>query len=167
MKPETIIHLTNLQSLISSWLKNKDIDEGEFLVAVWTQLGLLESSIMDEESFKEEIVKKIGDNLILWGRKRKEKRGIDFQFMIVIRERYNMKISSIISIVLHLTRLLGSLLALWFTLGWKVRKARKAFERELMRSGMSKKDAKRISAYYSKLKDDVISSLKRSAFRTR
>jgi len=87
--------------------------------------------------------------------------------MIVIQERYNMKISSIISIVLHLTRLLGSLLTLWFTLGWKVRKARKAFERELMRSGMSKKDAKRISAYYSKLKDDVISSLKRSAFRTR
>jgi len=62
-----------------------------------------------------------------------------------------MKITSIISIVLHGARLLLFLLVLWLTLGWNVRKARKAFEKELIRLGMAKKDAKRLSACYSKL----------------
>ena len=78
-----------------------------------------------------------------------------------------MKITGIISIVLHGVRLIISLLALWLTLGWNVRKARKAFEKELIRLGMAKKDAKRLSACYSKLKNDIINSLKYSAFRTR
>ena len=78
-----------------------------------------------------------------------------------------MQVTSIISIVLHGVRLIISLLALWLTLGWNVRKARKAFEKELIRLGMAKKDAKRLSAYYSKLKNDIINSLKYSAFRTR
>jgi len=76
-----------------------------------------------------------------------------------------MKISSIISITLHAIRLLLSLSALWLSFGWKVRKARKAFEKELVKAGMAKKDAKRLSAWYSKLKDDIIQAVKSSAFK--
>ena len=76
-----------------------------------------------------------------------------------------MKISSLISITLHAIRLLLSLSALWLSFGWKVRKARKAFEKELVKAGMAKKDAKRLSAWYSKLKDDIIQAVKSSAFK--
>jgi hypothetical protein len=76
-----------------------------------------------------------------------------------------MKISSIISAGLSLINLSLSLYVLWLTLGWKVRKARKAFEKQLIRQGMAKKDAKKLSAQYSKLKDDVINALKRSIVR--
>jgi len=74
-----------------------------------------------------------------------------------------MKISSIISAGLSLINLLLSLFVLWLTLGWRVRKARKAFEKQLILQGMAKKDAKKLSAQYSKLKDDVMNALKRSA----
>jgi hypothetical protein len=76
-----------------------------------------------------------------------------------------MKISSIISITLHAIRLLLSLLILWLSFGWKVRRARKAFEKELVKAGMAKKNAKRLSAWYSKLKDDIIQAVKSSAFK--
>jgi hypothetical protein len=76
-----------------------------------------------------------------------------------------MKIGSIISMVPYLTRLLLSLLALWLTLGWKVRKTRKAFEKQLIRQGMAKKDAKRLSVQYSKLKNEITNVLKRSLVR--
>jgi hypothetical protein len=76
-----------------------------------------------------------------------------------------MKISSIISAGVSLIRLLLSLFALWLTLGWKVRKTRKAFEKQLIRQGMAKKDAKKLSAQYSKMKNEIMNSLKGSVFR--
>ncbi|MBX5320523.1 MAG: hypothetical protein QHH12_04265 [Candidatus Bathyarchaeota archaeon] len=76
-------------------------------------------------------------------------------------------VASIISVILHAVRLLLSLLALWLSFGWKVRKARKAFEKELVKMGMARKDAKRLSAWYSKLKKDIINTLKASAFTWR
>jgi len=76
-----------------------------------------------------------------------------------------MKISSIISAGVSLIRLLLSLLALWLTLGWKVHKTRKAFEKQLIRQGMAKKDAKRLSAQYSKMKNEIMNSLKGSLFK--
>jgi len=76
-----------------------------------------------------------------------------------------MKIRSVISIIPHLTRLLLSLLALWLTLGWKVRRTRRAFEKQLIRQGMAKKDAKKLSAQYSKMKNEIMNSLKGSVFR--
>jgi hypothetical protein len=76
-----------------------------------------------------------------------------------------MKISTVISAGLSLIRLLLSLFALWLTLGWKVRKARKAFEKQLTRQGMAKKDAKKLSAQYSKMKNEIMNSLKGSMFR--
>lgn len=62
----------------------------------------------------------------------------------------------------YVVRLLGSLLLIWLTLGWKVRKARRALERELKRQGMSKRDAEKIGAQYAALKDEAINALKRS-----
>jgi len=61
-----------------------------------------------------------------------------------------------------ITRLLGSLFIIWLTLGWKVRKAKKAFEKELIKQGMSKQDAERISARYAALKDQAMTAFKRS-----
>lgn len=60
-----------------------------------------------------------------------------------------------------LLRLLVSLFLIWLTLGWKVRKARKAFEKELIKQGMTRRDAKRISAQYASLKDNL-----KNAFRS-
>jgi hypothetical protein len=77
----------------------------------------------------------------------------------------NMKVQSIIIAGLSLIRLLLSLFALWLTLGWKVRKTRRAFEKQLIRQGMAKKDAKKLSAQYSKMKNEIINSLKGSLVR--
>jgi hypothetical protein len=76
-----------------------------------------------------------------------------------------MKIGSVFSIALHLTRLSLILFVLWLTFGWKVRKARKALEKQLILQGMKKKDAKRISANYVKLKNDITNALKSSFLR--
>ncbi|MCL6578028.1 MAG: hypothetical protein K6T73_01395 [Candidatus Bathyarchaeota archaeon] len=78
-----------------------------------------------------------------------------------------MKVSSLAVSFLYMIRLLISLFFLWLTLGWKVRKARKAFEKQLIRQGMAKKDAERLSAFYSKLKDNIMTTLKGSMFRNR
>ncbi len=61
-----------------------------------------------------------------------------------------------------LVKLLTSLLVIWLTLNWKVRKARKAFERELVKQGMLTHDARRISAQFAILKDDIENSFKQS-----
>ncbi len=66
-----------------------------------------------------------------------------------------------------LARMLASLFLLWLTLAWKVRKARNAFEKELVRQGMAKHDAKRISAQYAALKDNVENAFKQSLIRWR
>jgi len=74
----------------------------------------------------------------------------------------NTSIISLLSSIPALTRLLASLFIVWLTLGWKVRKARKAFEKELRKQGMSKQDAKRISSRYAALKDQAMDAFKRS-----
>jgi hypothetical protein len=48
------------------------------------------------------------------------------------------------------------------TLDWKVRKTRRAFEKELIKQGMSREDAKRLSAQYTILRNNLMSGLKRS-----
>jgi len=63
-----------------------------------------------------------------------------------------------------LIRLGASLLIIYLTLGWQVRKARKAFEKQLILQGMSKQDAERLSRTFVHLKNDIINMLKRSAF---
>jgi hypothetical protein len=76
-----------------------------------------------------------------------------------------MKIQSVIIAGFSLIRLLFSLFVLWLTFGWKVRKTRRAFEKQLIRQGMAKKDAKRLSAQYSKMKNEIMNTLKGSLVR--
>ncbi len=73
-----------------------------------------------------------------------------------------MRVSNIMSAGLSFVRLLISLAGLRLTLRWKVRKARKAFEKELINGGMSKKDAKRLGAQYSRLKDEMMGAFEGS-----
>jgi len=60
---------------------------------------------------------------------------------------------------LHLSTLILSLGVIWLTLGWKVRKARKAFEKELVKGGMPKDAAKKLGKKYSSVKDEVMKQL--------
>ncbi len=76
-----------------------------------------------------------------------------------------VKLSAILSTSATVLRLLGSLLAMWLSLDWQVRKARKAFERELIAQGMSPKDAQRLSIHFKILKDDFMNTFKRSITR--
>ncbi|MEM0058162.1 MAG: hypothetical protein QXG58_04635 [Candidatus Bathyarchaeia archaeon] len=78
-----------------------------------------------------------------------------------------MKLRSIISIILQATRLLLILLVLWLSFDWKVRKARKAFEKELLEAGMAKKDAKKLSAWFSKLEKEIKQAVKTTIFAQR
>jgi len=57
-------------------------------------------------------------------------------------------------------RLLSSLFVIYLTLGWKVRRARKAFEKELIREGMPKEAVKRMGAKYAAVKDETLNALK-------
>jgi len=67
-----------------------------------------------------------------------------------------------LSISHSLLRMVGSILSAWLTLGWNVRSARKAFEAELRKEGMSKKDAERLSKVYSVLKNEMMNIAKKS-----
>jgi hypothetical protein len=60
----------------------------------------------------------------------------------------------------HLVLMALSLLWMYLTLGRRVRKTRKAFEKQLIQQGMSKEDAKRLSACFEDLKDNITSMLK-------
>jgi hypothetical protein len=53
---------------------------------------------------------------------------------------------------------------MYMTLGWRVRNTRRAFEKELTRTGMSKEDAKRLSATFEELKNTILGTLKGEVF---
>jgi hypothetical protein len=76
-----------------------------------------------------------------------------------------MKISSIFVVSAAIVNILFDLFVIWVTLGWKVRKARRAFEKQLISQGMAKEDAKRLGAQYVKMKNEIISTIKGSLFR--
>lgn len=60
----------------------------------------------------------------------------------------------------HLVRLSVSLSWTYFTLGWKVRRARRAFEKQLVAQGMSKKDARELSEFLEDLKTSITATVK-------
>jgi hypothetical protein len=76
----------------------------------------------------------------------------------------NMSVVSIFATVFksipHLALLLLSLLWMYLTLGRRVRKTRKAFEKQLMQQGMAKQDAQRLSACFEDLKDSITGMLR-------
>jgi hypothetical protein len=61
----------------------------------------------------------------------------------------------------HLAVMGVSLFWMYSTLGWRVRKTRKAFEKQLILEGMSRKDARKVSACFSELKNNLTSMLRR------
>ncbi|MGD0645036.1 MAG: hypothetical protein ABSA75_09045 [Candidatus Bathyarchaeia archaeon] len=60
----------------------------------------------------------------------------------------------------YIARLTVSLLWMYLTLGYRVSKTRKAFEKQLTAQGMSKQDAKLLSASYENLKNEITGALK-------
>ncbi len=60
----------------------------------------------------------------------------------------------------YIARLSLSLIWIYLTLGYRVRKTRGAFEKQLVAQGMSKDDAKRLSASYEDLKNEITVGLK-------
>jgi len=60
----------------------------------------------------------------------------------------------------YILKMSGSLLTAWLTLGWHVRRARKSFEKQLIKGGMAREDAEQISEVYSDLKDQMMGAVK-------
>jgi hypothetical protein len=69
-------------------------------------------------------------------------------------------ITTVVKSLPRLTWMVLSLLWMYLTLGRRVHKTRKAFEKQLIQQGMSKKDAQRLSACFEDLKDNVTGMLK-------
>jgi len=57
----------------------------------------------------------------------------------------------------HLAILSFTLLSTYLTLDWKVRKARRAFEKQLIDQGISKEEAKQISQFLEDFKANITS----------
>ena len=76
----------------------------------------------------------------------------------------SLLIVSVISGAVSVFRLLSNLLVIYVTLGWNVWRAKRAFERELVRAGMPKEDARRMGARYAALKDETLNALKTRGF---
>ena len=76
----------------------------------------------------------------------------------------SLLIVSVISGAVSVFRLLSSLFVIYVTLGWKVWRAKRAFENELTKAGIPKEDARRMSTRYAALKDETLNALKTRGF---
>jgi hypothetical protein len=70
-------------------------------------------------------------------------------------------VKTLIKAAPRLTMMSLSLFWMYLTLGLRVRKARRAFEKQLVSEGMSTEDARRLSACFDELKNSVTSMLRR------
>jgi hypothetical protein len=70
-----------------------------------------------------------------------------------------MSVAPTVKMLVRLTPHLGimgiSFFWMYLTLGSRVRKARRAFEKQLISQGMSKEDARRLSECFNELKNSV------------
>ena len=74
-----------------------------------------------------------------------------------------MKASTIATVlkgICYILKMSGSLLSAWLTLGWRVGRARRSFEKQLVKGGMTREDARQVSEVYSELKDQMMSTVK-------
>lgn len=62
----------------------------------------------------------------------------------------------------YIARLSVNLLWIYLTLGYKVNKTRKSFEKQLIAQGMSKDDAKQLSANFENLKNEITGTIKQA-----
>ena len=76
----------------------------------------------------------------------------------------SLLIVSVMSGAVSVFRLLANLFVIYVTLGWTVWRAKRAFERELVRAGMPREDAGRMGARYAAVKDETLKALKSRAF---
>lgn len=67
----------------------------------------------------------------------------------------------------YLARMSFDFLYMYLTLEGRVRKTRRAFEKQLMLAGMSKNDAERLSSCFEELKAGITDSLKSGIVRVR
>jgi hypothetical protein len=71
-----------------------------------------------------------------------------------------LKIQTAIGVIPRIAQLLSQLFLIWATLNYRVRKTRRAFERELVNQGIKAEDAKRLSKQIKILKDQMMSSIR-------
>ena len=76
-------------------------------------------------------------------------------------------LAAAISVAPHVIFMVTSLGWVYITLGQRVRRARKAFEKELIMQGMSIRDAERLGAHYNELEKTIVLALKQNAFSMR
>ena len=69
-------------------------------------------------------------------------------------------VTTVFKSIPHAAIVVLNLLWVYVTLGRRVRKTRRAFEKQLMQQGMSKQDAQRLSACYEDLKNNITGMVK-------
>lgn len=69
-------------------------------------------------------------------------------------------VTTVFKSIPHVAIVVLNLLWVYVTLGRRVRKTRRAFEKQLMQQGMSKQDAQRLSACYEDLKNNITGIVK-------
>ena len=70
------------------------------------------------------------------------------------------RVLAILRITYSILKIIASLLSAWAVVSWNVRKARKSFEAEMMKVGVSKEDAQKLSECFVVLKDQIKSLMK-------
>jgi len=71
------------------------------------------------------------------------------------------RVLSILRITYSALKIIGGLLLAWIIVSWNVRKARKSFEAEVMKVGVSKEVAQKLSECFVVLENQVRSFMKR------
>lgn len=79
----------------------------------------------------------------------------------MIRVSATATVKTLIRLTPHLGIMTISLFRMYLTLGWRVRKARKAFEKQLVSQGMSREDARRLSECFNELKNNITNMFRR------
>jgi len=70
------------------------------------------------------------------------------------------RVLAILRITYSILKIIASLLSAWAVVSWNVRKARKSFEAEMMKAGVSKEDAEKLSECFVVLKSQIKSLMK-------
>jgi len=71
------------------------------------------------------------------------------------------RISAILHIAYSTLKIISSLLVVWIAVTWNARKARKSFEAEIMKAGVSKEDAQKLSECFMDFKDQIKNIMKK------
>jgi hypothetical protein len=98
--------------------------------------------------------------------KRRKRKKNKLPLFPLIGRMVKMGSSSLVTTVIksspYLARMSLSLFWMYLTLGRRVHKTRKAFEKQLILQGMSKEDAKRLSVVFEELKNNITGMIKRN-----